>query len=153
MLGTSASNQSIDSIIQWHAVRVAILGNEISTVLRLGPQASHEALRYLARQLESWQRELPQEMQLQTFLSSPNGARFSIQHQQALLVTHIFYLGAVILLYGQPLVTAEHTGGDVYTSEMLHHRHTCLVAGEQISQLLNAVNGSQACAPRSWLVM
>jgi hypothetical protein len=93
-------------------------------------------------------------MQLSTLLSSPNGASVGLHNQQALLLVHILYLGAVILLYGQPLVAAEQAGGRHFeTSEVASHRSTCLIAGEQISKLMYALNGSQAWMPRSWVLM
>jgi len=147
------NDRSIENVIQWHAVRIAIIGNEIATALRPASSASPDTLRYLATQLDRWQRDLPHEMQLSSLLSSPNGANMGQHNQQALLIAHIFYLGAVISLYGQPLVVAEQTGRGLDNSELAQHRSTCLVAGEQISRLMHAVNGSQAWSPRSWTVI
>jgi hypothetical protein len=135
-------------------VRIAIIANEISTAVRKSQPVSNESLRFFAGQLDRWYRELPQEMQLSTLLSSPNGASVGLNNQQTLLLVHIFYLGAIILLYGQPLLAAENVGGrDVDTPELSSHRTTCLVAGEQISKLMHAINGSQSWTPRSWVLM
>jgi hypothetical protein len=70
-----------------------------------------------------------------------------------MLIVHIFYLGAVVLLYGQPIVAAEELGREVDTPELLYYRSTCLAAGEQISRLMNAVNREESWTPRSWLLM
>jgi hypothetical protein len=123
------------------------------TALRSFDQVSQDVLRYLASQLELWQRELPHEMQLATLLSSLHGASIGQHNQQALLIAHIFHLGAMILLCGQPLVVAEQTGRDLISIDLAHNRNTCMLAGEQISKLMNAVNDGQGWTPRSWTVL
>lgn len=92
-------------------------------------------------------------MQLATLLSSPHGTSTVQHNQQALLIAHIFYLGAITLLYGQPLVVAEQAGRDLMLTDLAHHRNTCMQAGEQMSKLMNAVNDGQGWTPRSWTVL
>jgi hypothetical protein len=91
-------------------------------------------------------------MQLATLLASKS-AIVGPHNERAMLTMHIFYLGAVILLYGQPLVAAEEAGLDVETPEVLHYQSTCLVAGEQISRFMNAVNSTPSRTPQTWILM
>ncbi len=143
---------SLENAIQWQAVRIAIITNEVCNVIRQTSPVSPEAVRYLASQLDLWRTQLPYELQLSTLLS-PNGVSVGPENERAMFIAHIFYLGTVVLLYGQPLVAAEESGRDVETPEVQHYRSTSLVAGEQISRLMNVINSSSPCTSRNWFLM
>ncbi|KIW02589.1 uncharacterized protein PV09_06039 [Verruconis gallopava] len=142
-------DSSIENAIQWQAVRIAIIGNEISTIIRQQNDVPQEAIRYLSGQLELWQRELPHIMQLASILSSNSGSIGRL-NEQAMLVVHIIYLGAMMLLYGQSLSSAHEPDGKTDNPEMVNHRAICLVAGEQISGLIKTISSSQSWSPWSF---
>lgn len=140
-------------MIQWQAARIAIIGSEITTATRQSENVSAGVVRYLASQLDLWQKELPQELQLGTMLSS-QGSNYGAHNERAMLIVHVFYLGSVILLYSQPLMAAENSArGYVETLDLQQYRSTCLTAGEQIARLLSVVTGNETWAPRCWLIM
>jgi len=147
------SEGSVENAVQWQAARIASIGSEISTAIQQQETISTGAVHYLASQLEHWQKELPRELQLGTLLSS-QGSRVEPHNERAMLIVHIFYLGSVVILYGQPLVAAENSpSGCVEPSDLYRYRSICLRAGEQIARLLSVVTGNQTWAPRSWLII
>jgi hypothetical protein len=143
---------SLENAIQWQAVRIAVITNEVCTVIRQSSPVPSEAVRYLASQLDLWQKQLPHELQL-SMLLSPNDVSVGPENERAMLIVHIFYLGTVILLYGRPLVAAEESGRDIETPEVQNYRSTSLVAGEQISRLMTVINSSSSWTSRNWLLM
>lgn len=114
-------------------------------------------MEYLIGKLDCWQHELPPCLQLIGLIS---GGRDNLSPSQgrAMLMVHILYLGAVILLYRQLLVAADEdqqagrwTLG-VNQRELHKYQAGCEMAAQQVARVLSVVDLNGYCTSQCWLI-
>lgn len=110
---------------------------------------------YLIGKLDAWQHNLPVPLQLMALISSGKNKLSSAQ-ERAMLMVHILYLGAVILLYRQLLVAAD-IGRDsgqlaIPEREIAKYQAACEMAAQQVARVLGVVKFDGYCTLRCWLI-
>lgn len=114
-------------------------------------------MEYIIGKLDYWQHELPTPLQLIGLISGARG-NLSPSQGRAMFMVHILYLGAVILLYRQLVVTADEdqqagqwTLG-VSQRELHKYQAGFEMAAQQIARVLIVMDLNGYCTLRCWLI-
>jgi hypothetical protein len=139
-------DQSTGNIIQWQSVQIGIIASEISAAVRQPEQVNGDRLRYLAGQLDRWQSNVPLELRLQTILDG-HVSGLSIYALGSIALVHVVYLGAVLLLYHQLLISPDSLilALNISPAELQLLRSDCLMAAERIPQVLSMLQYGGRC--------
>ena len=137
-------------------MKLAVLAAEVSYAVQQSDQMSAACMNYMIGKLDCWQHELPPPLQLIGLIS---GGRDGLSPSQgrAMLMVHVMYLGAVILLYRQFLVAADEdqqvgqwTLG-VNQGDLHKYQAGCEMAAQQVARILSVVDLNGYCTSRCWL--
>ena len=110
---------------------------------------------YLIGKLDGWQHELPVPFQLISLMST---GPLSPAAERALLMVHVLYLGAVILLHRQLLVAADtdRQAGQwtlaIDEKEIERYQAGCEMAAQRVARVLSIVKLDGYCTSWNWLV-
>jgi len=151
---------TIDELIHAQMSKIGLIAAEIAKTLASPDVATRENISTLAQKLEHWRMGVPIMMQIPTLTSEnpPDLTRFQCR---AILMVHIMYLGALILLYRQLLVaTAEMqlTDGaavpaDFSMADVHRYRNECATAAQQIARLLKLIHYDGTLTKRCWIII
>ncbi|KAJ4299067.1 hypothetical protein N0V90_004311 [Kalmusia sp. IMI 367209] len=150
----------IDEQIHMQTSKIGLVAADIAKVLGSPEMATRENIHKLADKLEIWRSEVPQMLTIAS-LTSPNPPSMTLYQRRAILMVHIMYLGAIILLYRQLLVaTAETqlTDGaawdlDLSIEDAKRYRNECAMAGQQVARLLRLISFDGTLTKRCWLII
>ncbi|KAJ4361744.1 hypothetical protein N0V95_001637 [Ascochyta clinopodiicola] len=150
----------IDELIHTQTSKIGLIAAEIAKTLAAPELATRENVDMLTRKLEVWRVEVPLILQLPT-LTSETPSELSLYQRRAILMVHIMYLGAVILIYRQLLVaTAEGQLTDgaanhlTYSSQDARRfRNECAIAAQTIARILRLISFDGTLTRRCWLVI
>jgi len=154
-LEAAAPQDSIENAIQHQATKLAVIAAEISHAVQQSDRISRACVDYLIAKLDSWQHELPVPFQLISLMST---GPLPPESERALLMVHVLYLGAVILLHRQLLVAADtdrHAGQwtlAIDEKEIERYQASCEMAAQRVAQLLSMVKLDGYCTLWNWLV-
>ncbi|KAF2871482.1 hypothetical protein BDV95DRAFT_628681 [Massariosphaeria phaeospora] len=153
--------EAINEAIHIQTSKIGLLAAEIANILASPELSTRENVNMLAEKLEAWRNGVPAILQIPTLIPTPP-PELSVYQKRAILMLHIMYLGALILLYRQTLVaTAEKqlTEGETYdldlssTEDAKRYRDECGVAAQSISRLLSLIKFDGTLTKRCWLII
>ncbi|KAF9697665.1 hypothetical protein EKO04_004009 [Ascochyta lentis] len=154
------ASDTIDELIHTQTSKVGLIAAEIAKTLAAPELATRENVETLTQKLETWRKEVPLILQLPT-LTSEGPSDLSLYQKRAILMVHIMYLGAVILVYRQLLVaTAEGQLTDGATNHLMYSQHDarkfrneCAIAAQTIARILRLIAFDGTLTRRCWLII
>ncbi|KAF2005994.1 hypothetical protein P154DRAFT_518226 [Amniculicola lignicola CBS 123094] len=150
----------IEEAIYHTTSQVGLIAAEIAKTLAAPELTTRDNIDALAHKLERWRTNLPPILQLSS-LTSGEPTELTIYQKRAILMVHILYLGAVILLYRQLLVaTAEkHLAGDakweldLTADDARTYVHECALAAQQTVRILRLIAFDGTLTKRCWIMI
>ncbi|KAF2634026.1 hypothetical protein P280DRAFT_464278 [Massarina eburnea CBS 473.64] len=151
---------TIDEQIHIQTSKVGLIAAEIAKTVAAPGLATRENIAMLTGKLETWRTEVPLMLQIPA-LTSNCPPDLNLYQRRAILMVHIMYLGALILLYRQLLVaTAERQPTDgvswnlhLTTADVKRYRNECAMAGQQIARILGLMSFDGTLTRRCWLII
>ncbi|KAH7383778.1 hypothetical protein BKA66DRAFT_511872 [Pyrenochaeta sp. MPI-SDFR-AT-0127] len=151
---------TVDDLIHIQTSKIGLVAAEIAKTLASPELATQENVAMLTRKLDTWRLELPPTMQVLT-LTSSNPPNLTLYQRRAILMIHIMYLGALVLLYRQLLVAtaeAQLTDGAAHkpnfsVEDARRFRNECAVAAQQISRILGLISFDGTLTKRCWIII
>ncbi|KAF1951514.1 hypothetical protein CC80DRAFT_553167 [Byssothecium circinans] len=155
-----SDQMTIDEQIHIQTSKIGLVAAEIAKTITSPELATRGNITKLTGMLEAWRLEVPLMLQITT-LTSSTPPPLTLYQRRAVLMVHIMYLGALILLYRQLLVaTAEKqlTDGaawnlDLSAAEVVRYRNECSMAGQQIARILGLISFDGTLTKRCWLII
>ncbi|KAF2020225.1 hypothetical protein BU24DRAFT_135558 [Aaosphaeria arxii CBS 175.79] len=151
---------SMDETIHIQTSKINLVAAEISKTLASPELVTRANIDMLISKLEAWRAEVPPALQL-AVLTSNTLSSLTLYQRRAILMVHIMYLGALILVYRQLLIaTAETqlTDGaawniDVSVEDAKRYRYECAMAGQQIARILSLISFDGTLTRRCWIII
>ncbi|KAF2848396.1 hypothetical protein T440DRAFT_401498 [Plenodomus tracheiphilus IPT5] len=151
---------TVDELIHVQTSKIGLIAAEIAKVLASPELATRENITMLTQKLEHWRLDVPLMLQIPT-LTSNTPPDMTIFERRAILMVHIMYLGALVLLYRQLLVAtaeAQLTDGAASHSnfspnDARRYRNECATAAQQIARILKLISFDGTLTKRCWLVI
>ncbi|KAF2683047.1 hypothetical protein K458DRAFT_49822 [Lentithecium fluviatile CBS 122367] len=151
---------TVDEQIHIQTSKVGLIAAEISKTLASPELATRENMAILTGKLESWRMGVPHALQITT-LTSDNPPNLTLYQRRAILMVHIMYLGALILLYRQLLVAAAETqltdgvamAITLPPDDAQIYRNECAMAGQQIARILQLISFDGTLTKRCWIII
>ncbi|KAI8930850.1 hypothetical protein NX059_011869 [Plenodomus lindquistii] len=151
---------TVNELIHFQMSKIALIAAEIAKTLASPELATRSNITTLTHKLEQWRLEVPLMLQIPT-LTSDNPPDMTIFERRAVLMLHIMYLGALVLLYRQLLVaTAETqlTDGaashhNIAANDARIYRNECAIAAQQIARILDLIQFDGTLTRRCWIVI
>ncbi|KAF1972615.1 hypothetical protein BU23DRAFT_580742 [Bimuria novae-zelandiae CBS 107.79] len=145
--------QSLEEQIHSQTSKVGLLAADIANALGSPEVATKANIQALADKLERWRLELPPMLSIAS-LTSPNPPPMTLYQRRAILMAHVMYLGAVILLYRQLLlVTADGRSHETSIEDAKRYRIECALAGQQVAHILRLISQETIVPKTCWLVI
>jgi hypothetical protein len=143
---TELLDRSTENIIQWQSVQLGLIASEISAAGRRPEQIKGDRLQYLTKKLNVWQKNVPSELGLQTILAG-NGSGLTPYMAGSMALVHVVYLGAIILLYHQLMISPESSihALNLSVTEFRQLRIDCQMAAEQLPRMLGMLQYGGRC--------
>ncbi|KAF2267758.1 hypothetical protein CC78DRAFT_47047 [Lojkania enalia] len=150
----------MDELIHRQTSKIGLVAAEIAKTLASPELATRENINMLTRKLETWRMEVPLMLQMPA-LTSDNPPDITLYQRRAVLMVHIMYLGALILLYRQLLVAAmetQLTDGAAWTSDIpvddaKRYRNECALAAQQVSRIMRLISFDGTLTKRCWIMI
>ncbi|KAF1848868.1 uncharacterized protein K460DRAFT_375638 [Cucurbitaria berberidis CBS 394.84] len=150
----------IDELIHTQTSKITLIAADIAKTLASPELATRENIAILNQKLDGWRIQVPLTLQIPA-LTSPNPPDLTLYQRRAILMVHIMYLGALVLLYRQLLVaTAESqlTDGAAHNSNFALsdariYRNECAVAAQQIARILALISFDGTLTKRCWIII
>lgn len=152
---------TMNDAIHVQTSKVGLVAAEIAKTLSNPHMVTRENVGMLAEKLEIWRSEVPAMLQIST-LTSSHCPDLTLYQRRAILMVHIMYLGALILLYRQSLVAAAEaqlaSNGDKWTldmsvQEIKKYRVECAIAAQQMARILGLISFDGTLTKRCWLII
>ncbi|CAI6342558.1 unnamed protein product [Periconia digitata] len=147
---------SIDEQIHVQTSKVGLIAAEIAKTVASPELATSENIAMLTGKLEAWRMQLPLMLQI-SILTSDNPPPLNLHQRRAILMVHIMYLGALILLYRHLLVAIaeKHLPWTLKLSveDAQKYGIECAVAGQQIARILSLISFDGTLSKRCWLII
>jgi hypothetical protein len=143
------TDKSHDNVVQHQAVHLAIIASEISVVIRSPNTLVSNQIRHLANKLDAWQRSIPVALNMGMVLAG-QAESLGPFAERCLVMMHMLYLGAVILLYHRFLVTDEFDQ-EMAKDEVEQYQRDCTSAAEHMPKMLDKLQFGGAFPPKCWL--
>ncbi|KAL0259401.1 hypothetical protein SLS55_005137 [Diplodia seriata] len=118
-----------------------------------------EHIELLTEKLDAWHTSLPAIMQLAALTDEKQCSTLSHYQRRAILMIHMFYLGAIISLYRQLLLQAcearIHSKWDLDMpySQIQSYRTRCSIAAQQMTRMMQLISWSGAMTRRCWVMI
>lgn len=134
-----------------------VIAAEVSRAVQQSEQITAACMDYLIGKLDGWQHELSAPLQLISLASNGKNA-LSASEERAMLMVHILYLGAVMLLYRQLLVSADtdQQAGQwtlaIPERALVKCQAGCEMAAQQVARVLGVLKLEGYCTLRCWLL-
>ncbi|KAF2030255.1 hypothetical protein EK21DRAFT_112174 [Setomelanomma holmii] len=154
------ATMTIDELIHNQTSKIGLLAAEIAKTLAAPERATRENVFMLTSKLEAWRVEVPLMLQIPT-LTSNNPPGLTLYQRRAILMVHIMYLGALVLLYRQLLVATAETqltdgaawNTDISVNDAHRYRDECAVAAQQMARILGLISFDGTLTRRCWLII
>ncbi|KAF2186359.1 hypothetical protein K469DRAFT_573722 [Zopfia rhizophila CBS 207.26] len=152
---------TMNEIIHIQTSKIGLVAAEIATTLASPELAIRKNVDMLAHKLETWRTEVPEMLQIST-LTSSNPPELTLYQRRAILMVHIMYLGAIILLYRQLLVAAseaqlssrnEAWNLDMSADDVRKYRNECAIAAQQVARILGLISFDGTLTKGCWLII
>ncbi|KAF1941154.1 hypothetical protein EJ02DRAFT_210547 [Clathrospora elynae] len=151
---------AVDELIHMQTSKIGLIAAEIAKTLDSPEFATRENVSMLTQKLEAWRVDVPLMLQIPT-LTSVNPPDLTSYQRRAILMVHIMYMGALVLLYRQMLVAAAEaqlTYGATTTSSISgedarKYRDECTVAAQNIARILGLISFDNTLTRRCWLII
>ncbi|KAF1983306.1 hypothetical protein K402DRAFT_176946 [Aulographum hederae CBS 113979] len=156
--GPLENESPMEDVINLQATQVALVAAEISDNLVIGGRISSTTVAYLAEKLDRWHQNLPDCMHMAA-LSNEDAPMLNFFHRRAVLMVHVLYLGAITLLYREPLLLAEKRRQSlpspvpVAQQGVLEYQQRCSMAAQQIARILGLISFDGVMTFRCWLTV
>jgi len=155
----TSAESSVNELIQCQALHVVLIGAEIFTNLSIVSRTNYTAIKYLGDKLDAWHAALPHSLQLSTLASDDSSLNF--HEKRAILMVHVLYLGAITLLYREPLILAEKSRRLFGTNDIRmdqgsgipQYQLRCSMAAQQIARIFGLVSFDGVMTFRGWLTI
>ncbi|KAF2707964.1 hypothetical protein K504DRAFT_383608 [Pleomassaria siparia CBS 279.74] len=149
-----------DELIHTQSSRIGLIAGEIVKQLASPELVTRECIDMLTAKLETWRMEVPSMLQI-PIITSDNPSDLTCFQRGAILLVHIMYFGALILLYRPLLVTSAETklGEDaawnleLSPDETRRCRNECAVAAQQIARILSVMSFDGTFSQRCWIII
>ncbi|KAH5132671.1 hypothetical protein HBI73_084470 [Parastagonospora nodorum] len=151
---------TIDELIHTQTSKIGIIAAEITRAMSSPELATRDNITLLSKKLEAWRVEVPLMLQIPT-LTSADPAVLDPYQRRAILMVHIMYLGALVLLYRQLLVATAETqltdgaawNTNITESEARGYRDECAMAAQQMARILNLISYDGTLTRRCWIII
>ncbi|CAO2650078.1 Nn.00g013700.m01.CDS01 [Neocucurbitaria sp. VM-36] len=151
---------SVDELIHTQTSKIGLIAAEIAKTLASPELVTKENISLLNQKLESWRVEVPDTLQIPA-LTSSTPTNLTLYQRRAILMVHIMYLGALVLLYRQLLVATAETqladgtacNPNFSISDARRYRNDCAVAAQQIARILSLIDFDGTLTKRCWLII
>ncbi|KAH8723444.1 hypothetical protein GQ44DRAFT_741056 [Phaeosphaeriaceae sp. PMI808] len=151
------SSISTDELIHQQTSKIGLIAAEIAKTLATPELATQENVTMLTAKLETWRKEVPYNLQIDV-LTMRNSPDVTLYQRRAILMVHIMYLGALVLLYRQLLVATTETqltdgaawNSNISFHDAQKHRDECAVAAQQMARILGLIAFDGTLTKRYW---
>ncbi|KAF2138580.1 uncharacterized protein K452DRAFT_311513 [Aplosporella prunicola CBS 121167] len=153
----------ITDSIRFQASRIGLVMREIAeqTMHSGVSSVKVERIEALTEMLDVWYRELPPIMHLAALTSEEQSSILTFYQRRAIMMVHMFYLGAVITLYRQLMLTSSQNRIqstwhlEMSYSQTQHYRQKCSVAAQQMVRMMALIsfNNNGNMTKRCWLMI
>ncbi|KAF2475563.1 uncharacterized protein BDR25DRAFT_213998 [Lindgomyces ingoldianus] len=151
---------TMDELIHIQTSKIGLIAAEIAKTLVSAELATRENIDMLNRKLEVWRMEVPTMLQI-SVMTSDNPPELTLYQRRAILMVHIMYLGAVLLLHRQLLIAAAQTqltdgalwNFDLSVDEVARYRNECAMAAQQMARILSLISFDGTFTRRCWLII
>lgn len=151
---------TIDELIHTQTSKIGLIAAEIAKTLAAPELTTRENITMLTQKLEHWRMEVPLMLQIPA-LTSNTSSDITVFQRRAILMVHIMYLGALVLLYRQLLVATAETqltdGAASYSNlpaeDARRYRNECATAAQQMARILKLISFDGTLTRRCWLVI
>ncbi|KAF2278948.1 uncharacterized protein EI97DRAFT_224084 [Westerdykella ornata] len=152
---------TIDEIVHTQTSKIGLISAEIVKTLASPDLATRENIETLAGKLEHWRKGVPPALQIAALTSTTTPSTLTLYQRRAIMMVHIMYLGALILLYRRPLVATAGVRLDADThwdmeftpEDAKRYRNECAVAGQQVAHILHLISIDGSTSRRCWLLI
>ncbi|EKG11964.1 hypothetical protein MPH_10859 [Macrophomina phaseolina MS6] len=154
------SNDVADAIY-YQATKIGLVAKEIAeiTVHKTANAVRTEHIELLTERLDAWYKLLPANMHLAALTDEKQFAYLTYYQRRAILMVHMFYLGAIINLYRQLLLQAcqariqSKWNLDMPYSQIQNYRTRCSIAAQQMARMIPLISFSGAMTRRCWVMI
>ncbi|KAH9875665.1 hypothetical protein IAQ61_003129 [Plenodomus lingam] len=151
---------TVDELIHVQMSKIGLIAAEIAKTLASPELVTRENIQMLTQKLENWRLDVPPMLQIPA-LTSNASPDLTVFQRRAILMVHIMYLGALVLLYRQLLVAtaeAQLTDGAAAHSNFSAddariYRSECATAAQQIARILKLISSDGTLTRRCWIVI
>ncbi|ORY11682.1 hypothetical protein BCR34DRAFT_483669 [Clohesyomyces aquaticus] len=151
---------TMEELIHTQTSKIGLIAAEIAKTLVSPELATRENMEMLHCKLDVWRTEVPPPLQISA-LTSEHPPELTLFQRRAILMVHIMYLGAVLLLYRQLLVAAAETSLtdgaswnlDLAEGEVARYKNECAMAASQMARILSLISFDGTLTKRCWLTI
>ncbi|KAF2832337.1 hypothetical protein CC86DRAFT_401107 [Ophiobolus disseminans] len=155
-----ANAMSNVELIHAQTSKIGLVAAEIAKTLAAPELATRENIAVLSQKLDTWRKEVPHTLQIET-LTSTAPTDLDVYQRRAILMVHIMYLGALILLYRQLLVATAETqltdgaawNSNITVQDARIYRDQCALAAQQTARILKLISFDGTLTKRCWLII
>ncbi|OJD34784.1 hmg box protein [Diplodia corticola] len=152
---------SLSDAIYVQGCKIGLVSREIAEVTthRAASAVRTEHIELLTEKLDAWHTSLPANMQLAALTDEKQSSLLTHYQRRAILMIHMFYLGAIISLYRQLLLQAcearIHSKWDLDMpySQVQSYRARCSIAAQQMTRMMQLISWSGAMTRRCWVMI
>ncbi|KAG9185114.1 hypothetical protein G6011_07658 [Alternaria panax] len=141
--------------------KINLVAAEVAKTLASPELATKRNITMLTMKLEKWREEVPHSLQISTLLSS-EAQDLTIYQRRAVLMVHIMYLGALVLLYRQLLVASAEAQlidgtacslNNISVEDVKIYRQECAMAAQNIARMLGLISFDGTLTTRCWIII
>ncbi|KAK8233585.1 hypothetical protein HDK77DRAFT_246747 [Phyllosticta capitalensis] len=152
---------SMNDAIHAQGSKIGLVSRDIAelTVHQAATDVKAEHIAKLTEKLDAWYNELPATMHLSTLIDQNKYSSVNFFQRRAILMLHMFYLGAVISLYRQVLLNASNAriqsqwNLDVAYSQVQDYRARCSMAAQQMTRIMALIDFTSFMTRRCWVLI
>ncbi|KAK0660721.1 High mobility group protein 20A [Lasiodiplodia hormozganensis] len=152
---------SISDAIYIQGCKIGLVSREIAevTIHKAASAVRTEHIELLTEQLDTWHRSLPATMHLAALADEQQSSCLTPYQRRAILMIHMFYLGAIISLYRQLLLQAcearihSKWNLDMPYSQIQSYRTRCSIAAQQMTRMMQLISWNGAMTKRCWVMI
>ncbi|KAK7517574.1 hypothetical protein IWZ03DRAFT_376510 [Phyllosticta citriasiana] len=152
---------SMNDAIHAQGSKIGLVSRDIAelTVHQAATDVRAEHISKLTAKLDAWYNELPETMHLATLIDQNKYSVVNFFQRRAILMLHMFYLGAIISLYRQILLNASNARiqykwnlGVGYT-QVQDYRARCSMAAQQMTRIMSLIDFTSFMTRRCWVLI
>ncbi|KAK8177857.1 hypothetical protein IWX90DRAFT_422134 [Phyllosticta citrichinensis] len=152
---------SINDAIHAQGSKIGLVSRDIAelTVHQAATDVRAEHISRLTEKLDAWYNELPPSMHLSILIDQNKYSVVNFFQRRAILMLHMFYLGAIISLYRQVLLNASNAriqsrwNLDVAYTQVQDYRARCSMAAQQMTRIMSLIDFTSFMTRRCWVLI